>query len=480
MVRRHAARLAVAFGGVIALLAAGQTAAFAAPTNDDYSAAIAVETLPFTTTIDTSGATTGPTDPTTCANKGSVWFTVTPERDGRLQADTIGSDYDTVLSAFTGEPGAFTHLACNDDHQGQQSRVAFPVTAGTTYRLMVAVCCGNGGAGGGSLQLSVSYVPPPPNDDFADAIAVTGLPYSNTQPYEAATREAGEPSVCASSQHTTWYSYTPTTTTSVVAQTNPMYAGINVYLGSSLGGLSYVRCTGLYDYRSLTFVAEAGRTYLFQVSGDGIASHAFQLVEAPDPVAGFAYSRSDPNSFDLTAFSQTAHDPAGAGIESFAWDFGDGATSTEANPGHRFPRDGDYPVRLTVETPDGRSDSITRVVEVRTHDVAIVRVKVPTSARVGQTVTVEVHVQNTRYEENVQVDLYKSVAGDYAHLGAVTQLVPVREAGRSTRFAFTYTVTADDLALGKLTFRAAADLSPNRDAIPADNELLSTPVKIIR
>ncbi|MEW2329687.1 PKD domain-containing protein [Micromonospora chersina] len=479
MVRRNAARLVVALVGVIALLAAEQTAAFAAPANDDYSAAISVETLPFTTTIDTSGATTGPTDPTTCSNKGSVWFTVTPERDGRLQADTIGSDYDTVLSAWTGEPGAFTHLACNDDYQAQQSRVAFPVTAGTTYHFMVGVCCGNGGVGGGSLRFSTSYVPPPPNDNFADAIAVTGLPYSNTQPYEAATREAGETSVCPSSTHTTWYSYTPTTTVSVVAQTNPMYAGINVYLGSSLGGLSFVRCTGLYDYRSLTFVAEAGRTYLFQVSGDGIASHAFQLTEAPDPVANFAYYRSDPNSFDLVAFSNTAHDPAGAGLQSFAWDFGDGTTSTEPNPGHRFPRDGDYPVQLAVETPDGRSDSITRVVEVRTHDVAIVRVKVPPSARVGQTVTVEVQVQNTRYEENVQVDLYKSIAGDYSPIGALKKLVPVRDTGKTTPFAFTYTVTADDLALGKLTFRAAADVSPNRDAIPADNELLSTPVKII-
>ncbi|MGY0003131.1 PKD domain-containing protein [Micromonospora sp. I033] len=464
---------------MIALLAAGQTAAFAAPTNDDYSAAIAVETIPFTTTIDTSGATTGPTDPPVCSNKGSVWFTVTPERDGLLQADTIGSDYDTVLSAWTGEPGAFTQRACNDDYQGQQSRVAFPVTAGTTYHFMVGVCCGNDGVGGGSLRFSVSYVPPPPNDNFADAIAVTGLPYSNTQPYEAATREAGERSVCASSQHTTWYSYTPTATVSVVARTNPMYAGINVYVGSSLGGLSYIRCTGLYDYRSLTFVAEAGRTYLFQVSGDGNASHAFQLVEAPDPVANFSYHRSDPNSFDIVAFSQTAYDPADAGIEFYTWDLGDGTTSTEANPVHRYPADGDYPVRLTVETPDGRRDSISRVVEVRTHDVAIVRVKVPTSARVGQTVPVEVHVQNTRYEENVQVDLYKSIPGDYAHLGAVKQLVAVRETGRTTRFAFTYTVTADDLALGKLTFRAVADLSPNRDAIPADNELLSTPIKIM-
>ena len=60
----------------------------------------------------------------------------------------------------------------------------------------------------------------------------------------------------------------------------------------------------------------------------------------------------------------------------------------------------------------------------------------------------------------------------------MTQPVPATSSNKTTRFSFTYTVTSDDLAYGKLTFRASADPSPSRDALPADNELLSTPVII--
>lgn len=41
------------------------------------------------------------------------------------------------------------------------------------------------------------------------------------------------------------------------------------------------------------------------------------------------------------------------GIESFAWDFGDGSTSTDANPTHIFTEIGEYIVTLTVTDVDG-------------------------------------------------------------------------------------------------------------------------------
>ena len=34
--------------------------------------------------------------------------------------------------------------------------------------------------------------------------------------------------------------------------------------------------------------------------------------------------------------------------ESYAWDFGDGATSTEANPKHRYVHSGNYAVTLVL------------------------------------------------------------------------------------------------------------------------------------
>ncbi len=46
-------------------------------------------------------------------------------------------------------------------------------------------------------------------------------------------------------------------------------------------------------------------------------------------------------------------------IASYAWDFGDGNTSTQANPTHAYEKDGDYQVTLTVTDNDGDTDSAT-------------------------------------------------------------------------------------------------------------------------
>src|SRR5207237_1089451 len=127
------------------------------------------------------------------------------------------------------------------------------------------------------------------------------------------------------------------------------------------------------------------------------------LQVAQNPVAQFAYSPSQPSSYDTIQFGDNSYDPAGAGISSWAWDFGDGGTSTQSYPTHRYAADGDYTVQLTVTTTDGRTASTSQVVRVQTHDVSIVRLAVPKSAHVGQTIAVNVYVQNTHYPETVQV-----------------------------------------------------------------------------
>ena len=46
-------------------------------------------------------------------------------------------------------------------------------------------------------------------------------------------------------------------------------------------------------------------------------------------------------------------------MNTYLWDFGDGATSTEANPSHTYGAYGSYTVSLTVNGPRG-TDSETR------------------------------------------------------------------------------------------------------------------------
>jgi PKD repeat protein len=476
-------RLIVAVGAMVVLALAAPNAALAQPPNDDFASATTITSLPFSTTEDTSQATWDPSDPSSCASSGSVWFAFTPSSNMQIDANTFGSSYDTVLSAWTGTQGSLSLVACNDDFSGLQSRIGFQASAGTTYYFLVAVCCGGGFNGGGNLEFSVSQVVPPGNDDFADATSIGALPFSDSQDLSTATIEQGEtsPAGCFSTSNTVWYSFTPGTTQTITATIDQYGAGVAAYTGSSLSSLSQVGCTTFY-FQPLTFRAQAGTTYWFQVGAwccGGFGPVTFRLDVAPNPIAGFYYYPGEPTSFDTIQFYDNSSDPAGVGITSWAWSFGDGGTSTQQSPTHRYGADGDYTVRLTVTTSDGRTSSTSQVVHVRTHDVAITRLAVPKSAHVNETIAVNVYVKNTRYPETVQVTLSKSIPGGFAQVGTLTQSVPVKTGGQSTRFAFTYTVTSDDKAVGKITFRADAVLTEHQDALPADNALLSTPVRIV-
>jgi len=215
LTRQRALLIGVALSVMAALTVAAPTAAFAQPANDSFSSPVAVTGLPFTTTVDTTEATADPTDPTGCSANGSVWFTFTPATDMRLQVDTVGSDYDTVLSAWTGGPGSFQQVACNDDTIGLQSRITVAATAGTTYHFMVARCCGDGGSGGGSLRFTINQIQPAINDDFADAVTIAAVPYADIVDFGTASGEPGEPGSCFEATATVWYAYTPTATRSI-------------------------------------------------------------------------------------------------------------------------------------------------------------------------------------------------------------------------------------------------------------------------
>nr|WP_181785976.1 PQQ-dependent sugar dehydrogenase [Streptomyces phytophilus] len=54
--------------------------------------------------------------------------------------------------------------------------------------------------------------------------------------------------------------------------------------------------------------------------------------------------------------SEGTTDPDSAGL-TYAWDFGDGATSEEAHPAHTYADNGTYSVTLTVSDPDGLTGS---------------------------------------------------------------------------------------------------------------------------
>jgi PKD repeat protein len=203
------------------------------------------------------------------------------------------------------------------------------------------------------------------------------------------------------------------------------------------------------------------------------------LETAPSPVVEIGMLPVDPSSFDMVQFYDLSSDPGQVGIAAWAWDFGDGATATVERPLHRFAADGTYVVRLEITTGDGRTASTTRTVDVKTHDVVITSFEVPPRGRVGRTSILTVGIANNRYPERVSVELLKSIPGGFELVGTLTQSVPVRAGRRTTPFAFSYTFTDEDLAIGRVTFRARATIVGARDALSADNEAVSLPVKVI-
>jgi Ca2+-binding RTX toxin-like protein len=150
---RPARRGAVPVVASILLLATSGVAHAAPPTNDDFADAIAVtEPLPYTDTQDTSEATFEAGEPTLadlgCGFVGAtVWYSFAPSVDSIVAADTVGSDFDTILAVWEGSDlGSLALVGCADDARGGLlSSVPFLAEAGVEYRIQVGGFVAQGG-----------------------------------------------------------------------------------------------------------------------------------------------------------------------------------------------------------------------------------------------------------------------------------------------------------------------------------------------
>ena len=474
-VRRATTLLVATCAMLVACLTLAAGAWASAPANDAFDAATAVAALPLTDSVDMTEATVESGEPQFCQyTSQSAWYAITPTASGRLAADTAGSSayaqlnvYHAVGSGF----GGLSFLACANFGGAP---TVFEVDAGETYYLQAGALFGPGG----TLRVHVEVKPPLANDDFANAAAIGSVPFSDTLDLTAASAEAGEPTSCQgiSSQATAWYAFTPTQDGSYVAGRSS-YGVVAAYSGSSLSDLTQIAC-GSYQ---AVFHADAGTTYYLQIAGSGwwSGSEQFSLTVAPDAQASFYYYPSDPSSFDTVQFNDNSYDIAG--IASRAWNLGDGFTSTNWNVMHRYAADGSYTAKLDIKTTDGRTASTAQTVPVRTHDVAITALSVPSKGQIGRTKQLSVSVNNSRYAETVQVSILRSVPGQgFEQVGQVTQGLQARSAKRSTTFNISYTFDEQDAALGKVTFQAVATILTARDANPADNTVIAPFTKVTR
>jgi RHS repeat-associated protein len=99
--------------------------------------------------------------------------------------------------------------------------------------------------------------------------------------------------------------------------------------------------------------------------GTDMKTNMVSAAAIPPPTASFTATPASTEIDHNVNFNSTASTPgSGATITGYMWDFGDGSTSTVANPSHAYAASGTYTVTLTVTDSDGQHSSMTQTVTI--------------------------------------------------------------------------------------------------------------------
>ena len=162
---RSAALAALVLG---TLITSAATALAAPPSNDTYGGRTVVGAIPFTDSLDTTEATTDSDDlstdfcgtPAPLPTDASVWYEITPTADEILRFDVAASTYSATAIVATGSPGNWSQVVCGSN------QASWRATAGTTYTVLIFDNQFDTGGNGGTLNLTVDVLPPPPTVDI--------------------------------------------------------------------------------------------------------------------------------------------------------------------------------------------------------------------------------------------------------------------------------------------------------------------------
>jgi hypothetical protein len=131
-----------------------------APTNDDFSAARALEGVKGSLSLNTGGTTIegGEPDHGCYGPYGSAWFSFTAVSAGSLRLDSAGTTFDNMLAVYSGSSlVGLKQIGFGDDESGENAVAIVAVEAG--QRVSIASDgCGYYGATGQQGVLSLSWL----------------------------------------------------------------------------------------------------------------------------------------------------------------------------------------------------------------------------------------------------------------------------------------------------------------------------------
>ena len=271
----------VVAGVVGGLLLAGPLLFQAQPlTGDNFSSPIVISGSSFSPAplvITTATTEFADPDPGCGANSRlrTVWYQYTAPANAKVTivVDTSGSNYDTILSVYTGGPGS--SAGCNDDATGNitTSKLVQHIDSGqtpATIYFMVSQADANATP---QLKLNATVYGIPTNDLVGTPKEVNSQLFTDTDAdYEATA--AGEPMpMCGENPpaKTVWYRYTPSAAGTVTANTagSTYDTVLNVYSGTN-SPTTFVICNddaaGGGVTSQVSFTATTGTNYWLMVS----------------------------------------------------------------------------------------------------------------------------------------------------------------------------------------------------------------------
>lgn len=142
--------------------------------------------------------------------------------------------------------------------------------------------------------------------------------------------------------------------------TTTLSSGTITYLWNFGNGITSTQASPSYSYPSTgTYVVK-----LVATSGTGCKDSTTRTITInPSPTATFSVNTAS-QCVTGNQFSFTNNSSITTGTLTYAWTFGDGNFSTNANPSHSYINAGTYMVKLVVTSSLGCKDSTTRSVNV--------------------------------------------------------------------------------------------------------------------
>ena len=214
----------------------------------------------------------------------SVWWKWVAPSSGIATVDTIGSGFDTLLGVYTGTAVDNLVPIAQDDESGGggTSALAFNATSGATYFIAVDGYRGMMGA----VHLNLSFpATAPANDNFANAIAMSGTQAHVSGSSVGATKETGEPDHAGNGGgHSVWWKWVAPARGVVELRTfgTMLDTLLAVYTGTAVNGLTLVAQNDDFagpgsNASVLAFAPTSGTTYWIAVDGYAGASGKIEL-----------------------------------------------------------------------------------------------------------------------------------------------------------------------------------------------------------